>query len=77
MAAWLHMIGRRACRLGASASCASLHMHIHHAQELAFGPQPGFPTEGAGRMFSDWGRQLQKETDALQACSSCQFIFYT
>ena len=37
------------------------------AQELAFGPQPGFPTEGAGKMFSDWGRQLQKETDALQA----------
>ena len=37
------------------------------AQELAFGPQPGFPTEGAGRMFSDWSRQLQKETDALQA----------
>jgi hypothetical protein len=33
---------------------------------MAFGPQPGFPTEGASKMFSEWARQLQKETDTLQ-----------
>ena len=43
-----------------------LEAHATHAQEMAFGPQPGFPTEGASRMFSEWARQLQKETDTLQ-----------
>ena len=56
---------------GFRTSTSTLHLvlkltRVSRVQEMAFGPQPGFPTEGASKVFSEWARQLQKETDTLQ-----------